>query len=99
MKDKNEKLLTVAEFRRKGFRVDINHLRRVKGAPGVLAFKWNFSNRDLIDPHGGATEACLVDFKGRIARGIAKVSWRDAYNRKIGIHIALQRALENLEKV
>jgi hypothetical protein len=99
MKDNQEKLLTVAEFRRKGFRVDINHLRRVKGAPGVLALKWHFANHNLIDPHGGETEACLVDLKGRVARGTAKVSWRDAYNRKIGIHIALKRALENLENV
>lgn len=96
MKEQEENKLTVADLRRKGYRVDVSHLRRVKGAPGVLTHKWHISNRDMIAPKGGATEARIVTPDGKVAHGLVNCYWKDSYNRKEGIHYALKNALSNL---
>lgn len=93
-----EQKLTVMGLRQKGFRVDISHLRRVKGIAGALVSKWEVSNRDLIAPKGGATEARIVTPDGKESRGVVNCFWKDAYCRKEGIHYALERALENLKE-
>lgn len=92
-----EERFTVAELRQNGFRVDIVHLRRVKGTKGVLAQKHNVDHPDMLEPKGGATEARIMSPLGKRAVGVVKVFHKDAYCRKEGIHQSLKRALENLD--
>lgn len=92
-----EEKFTVAKLRQNGFRVDIVHLRRVKGTKGVLAQKHNVDHPDMLEPKGGATEARIMSPLGKRAVGVVKVFHKDAYCRKEGIHQSLKRALENLD--
>ena len=96
MNDTNNEVMTVANLRRKGFQVRINHLRRVKNAKGVLATKYEIGDRNLIDPHGGATEAEIISPEGKISHAVVNVWWKDSYCRKTGINEVLKRAMANL---
>lgn len=96
--EQKEHKLNVKDLRRAGYKVTINHLRRVKGERGVLVNKYEVE-RDQIDPKGGATEAHITSPSGSEGRGTANCYYKDSYCRKEGIHYAIERALENLNEV
>lgn len=96
MNDTDNEAMTVANLRRKGFQVRINHLRRVKNEKGTLATKYEIGDRNLIDPHGGATEAEVTTPEGTVVKAVVNVWWKDSYCRKTGINEVLKRAMEQL---
>lgn len=86
--------MTVAELRRKGFRVQVTHLRRIKKSPGVLVEKYQCNNKDILDPKGGCTQVTLTTPEGRKLSGSVNCYWRDAYCRKTGVQYAIEDALK-----
>ena len=89
---------SVAQLRKMGYRVDITHHRYVYDKEDRLCrllhtktIYSKYGNLRNVDPNGGRTYA-IVD---GIA-GVADCSFRDNYNKKVGVQIALGRALKNL---
>lgn len=59
----------------------------------ILAMNWGGPDRH---PKGGETIVQISLPDGRYLEGVAKCSLSDSYNRKVGVNIALGRALKNL---
>jgi len=77
---------TVETLRKSGYKVGVYHKRR--------------RDERLIFPElpkGGRTEVCVTTPDGRTATGKARCSKEDTYVKKIGVQIALDRALKKLE--
>jgi len=77
---------TVETLRKSGYKVGVYHKRR--------------RDERLIFPElpkGGRTEVCITTPNGRTATGKARCSKEDTYVKKIGVQIALDRALKKLE--
>lgn len=51
----------------------------------------------LIQPRGGETEATLVSPTGKVTTGRTVCSKKENFHRKVGIKLALERALEAVE--
>lgn len=78
---------TVETLRKKGYKVAVYHTRRY--------------DYKLVQPmlaKGGRTEVVVTSPEGRTATGKAKCSKEDSYDKKFGVRLALDRALENLQK-
>jgi hypothetical protein len=76
---------TVETLRKKGYKVAVYHTRRY--------------DHKLIQPmlaKGGRTEVVITTPKGDTVEGQARCSKCDAYDKKVGVRIALQRALDKL---
>lgn len=77
----------INELRQLGWRVEIEHLRKVDAQHNV-------------SPRGGATIVKIVNEEERLlASSLAQCSEQDNYNRRIGATIALGRALKQLESL
>lgn len=90
----------VAELRRKGYKVQINHWRYLQGKQGkshglVRSFEYPYNQRTA---KGGETTATVSAPDGTVRTGAAKCSKNDTYCRAIGVNIALGRALKEIEK-
>ena len=82
----------VSELRAAGIRVWVTHIRRydVTGRCACEHYSEPF-------PCGGLTTVDLLDAEGnRLGSGEARCSPKDNYNRKLGFHIALGRALKRM---
>ena len=85
----DEKMLTVKDLRQKGFKVYVKHSR---------AHKFDLSqyaacSRDYA-PTGGITTVEIFYDGKFVASGVAKCSVKDNYNKKLGVRIALGRAIK-----
>ena len=83
----------LAVLKEAGYRVAVGHLRRFEKLP---------EGEVRIIPTGGATRvriSCPDNPETIIATGIAYCSNRDNYNRKLGLTIAIGRALKQLEGI
>ena len=78
---------TVKSLRQKGYKVRVLHNRRYKG---------KFSNE--FEEKGGKTTVEIRSPEGTEISGSAKCHEKDNYNKKEGVRIALERALELLKK-
>ena len=92
--------MTVAELRKKGYKVRVLHLRRwvntwteayARDVDGVIARpRWKMAAT------GGQTLINILAPDGLVLNGIANCSNLDAYNKKRGVQIALGRALKQM---
>lgn len=72
-----------------GYKVHLKHLRR-----DTQPIK--FDEVSPLSPLGGTTVAIIKQGEDIVAKGVAKCSDQDNYNKKIGANIALGRALRKL---
>lgn len=74
-------MTTVKSLRQSGYKVRVNHQRKMQG--------------EELSPFGGLTRIEITTPEGKDLAGEAKCSTKDNYNKKIGVSIALGRALKN----
>ena len=86
---------TVKELRQSGYKVKVIH-HRIKGFPMMYKDDEQVFFGEL-NPKGGRTELLLMSPEGIQIKAEAKCSNRDNYCRKVGVAIALGRAIKELE--
>jgi hypothetical protein len=72
----------VDDLRSLGYKVRVMHYR-------------NKDNNGNIKPKGGKTVVTVTDNDGNTFEGLAKCSDNDGFNKRIGVAIAIGRALRN----
>ena len=77
---------TVHELRKRGFKVRVMHRRQYD----------NYSQHMRVLMNGGTTIVNVTDPMGHTRTGEAICSVHDQFNRKLGLRIALGRALKQL---
>lgn len=86
---------------KQGFTIRRTHFRKLVGKDSGLYRDYSIRELNLgrfISATGGKTEVRLTNVKtGKFAIGAAFCSDDDCYNRKEGVKIALQRAIEAIE--
>jgi hypothetical protein len=75
---------TVDDLRHLGYKVRVRHYRK-------------FDNLNNILPRGGETTVSITDEHGHTVEGLSRCSSDDGFNKKIGVAIAIGRALKNEE--
>jgi len=88
---------TIKQLRREGWKVKVNHYRNVE--ENRLMWK-PYKIRELgltFAPHGGSTMIELEAPDGRRGNGTSLCSRCDNFNRRVGVLIALGRALDQME--
>ena len=86
--------MTIEQLRHNGYKVKVLHHRLYNGS-----HKWQVGNNNNcygpIDPDakGGSTHIIIDSPNGEHFEGIAICSRKENYNKKIGVRIALGRAL------
>lgn len=83
----------VAKLRRSGHKVRVKHYRKVVNQEGDPIADFNIPNQ-LISPKGGKTEVEVRMPDGKEFFGVALCSDEDSYNRRLGVKIAVARALK-----
>ena len=79
-------MLTVQNLRKMGYKVKVWHSRNHTESGGL-----DFA------PCGGMTEVAVYDMADQNSYfGVARCSLKDQYNRKLGVKIALGRALKQM---
>lgn len=68
-----------------GYKVKISHLREYKPAQ-----YWD----NILQQKGGRTLVSILDGNGNAISGVAHCNNHDSYNKKLGVAIALRRALQ-----
>ena len=82
-------MTTVHDLRKKGFKVKVRHNR--------LFYYDLTKNLPVLCTHGGWTDVEVIDpTTNRIYAGQAECSKKDHYCRKLGVRIALGRALKKM---
>lgn len=94
--------ITVAELRRRGYKVRVTHFRRIffyLSGEDCRLFRMDTvrdaMRQDWISAVGGETRVEILTPKGESFTGIAKCSNKDNYNKKYGVELALERALKS----
>lgn len=88
---------TVSQLRKDGAKVRVAHKRyRFNHEMTEDLYFSNELTGPERHPKGGETIVQVSLSDGRNVEGIAKCSLHDSYNRKVGVSIALGRALKNL---
>lgn len=93
-------------LRQQGYKVQIQHKRRFKMLDGYLTrgeyesspFKsemFNSHYKDVVNAKGGMTVVKLTTPDNTELVGTAKCSDKDNYNRKLGLRMALGRAMKS----
>jgi hypothetical protein len=72
----------VDDLRSLGYKVRVMHYR-------------NKDNNDNIKPRGGKTVVTVTDNNGNTFKGLATCSDNDGFNKRIGVAIAIGRALRH----
>lgn len=81
-----------------GQKVNVSHLRAVKDGLLMTSYYWHKHELEP-NPRGGLTIVHILDKDGNmLARGTARCSELDQYNKKIGRSIALGRALKKMSR-
>ena len=91
----------VQVLRQAGNKVKVIHYRasREKALNGHMKLipSWNVTN-DQFYPKGGLTQVSIQTPEGHEATGEVKCSHHDPYNRRLGVKIAVGRAIKALQK-
>jgi hypothetical protein len=74
---------TVNDIKDLGYKIKVFH-SRIKDKHGIYAHK------------GGSTEVHITDTFGNTRIGIARCNTQDSFVRRVGVAIAIGRALKNL---
>lgn len=89
--------VTVAGLRRSGYKVRVTHRRVYQTEFGGLLFsKFEAASNGInVSPqmYGGQTQVEITTPDGETLNGEANVYYKDAFNRKLGLKIALGRAM------
>jgi len=91
----NESKMSVANFRQQGFKVRVSHKRNTK--VNFFYDKKKFFVEEVLDEKGGETVVKLLSQNGQEVYGQAFCSPKDFYNKKVGVSIALGRAVAQLK--
>jgi hypothetical protein len=83
--------MTVESLRKSGWKVKVLHYRSEESCEGRISS--SHSKESRISPKGGKTVIVLDSPAGEHFEGVAACSSNDLYNKKIGVKIALGRAL------
>lgn len=92
----------VSQLRNEGYKVRVRHVRKFKGPNGVgAASKREIAESglvlaDCLVHNGGSTSVEITSPSNQTVSATAECSEKDAFNRKIGLNIALGRALAQL---
>lgn len=81
---------TVAGLRRTGYKVQVNHYRYYGNK---LLQKYEVQYGSQPNSKGGMTTIKITTPENWELNGFAECSEKDAYNRKLGVKIALNRAM------
>lgn len=81
----------VEHLRRNGWKVRVYHQRQTPQGLKRIQGK----NQKIL-PKGGLTEVSVISPEGETGSGWAECSKKDVYNRKLGVQIALGRALKSI---
>jgi hypothetical protein len=93
---------TIQELRKKNYKIRIHHWRRYKTKHGETFYlpKWGQEYGDALETKGGMTVMWLTTPDGETYKASAKCNIVDAFNRKLGNKIALERIfLQILPKI
>lgn len=88
----------INQLRSKGYQVKVRH-QRVDTSDGSLKCKHEFTEpySTYVSPKGGLTYVMIKSPTGADVQESAACSTKDQYCRKVGLSIALGRALKHLE--
>ena len=75
---------TVQQLKDIGYKVKVIHDRIINGG--------------IIQPKGGLTKVFITDNNGHTCEGISKCSLKDNFNKRLGLSIAIGRALNSEEQ-
>jgi hypothetical protein len=90
--------MTVENLRKSGWKVRVLHYRSDESCEGKI--KSSHSKECKVNPKGGKTVVILDSPTGDHFEGLAVCSSDDLYNKKIGVKIAIGRALfSNNDKI
>lgn len=91
---------TVAELRKNKYQVQVIHFRRYKDPKTNEIFYSGFKFDDGLEllPHGGKTVVRVRAMDDTLVTGIAKCCVHDNYVKRRGVHIALARAVKQLNE-
>jgi len=81
-------MLTVHDLRKQGYRVTVIHNRHMSSP--------NYFGKTILKTKGGLTEVVIESNEQVMCRGHAVCSDKDDYNKKLGVRIALGRALKTM---
>lgn len=84
-------MTTVENLRKSGWKVRVLHYRSDESCEGKI--KSSHSKERRVNPKGGKTVVILDSPTGDHFEGLAICSSDDLYNKKIGVKIAIGRAL------
>lgn len=103
--EKGKNMKNVQQLRQEGFKVRICHERYYydpfnQWADLLPRHEVEVELYDVMNPEpkGGRTIVELTDPTGKTVKGIAECSEKDNYQRKLGVKIAIARALKLLEE-
>lgn len=87
-------MYSVEQLRKDGYKVRVTHLRfyNVNGKPELKA-KFESPGKDFLMTKGGKTFVEITSPENENFVGEAYCSIKDGFNRKLGLQIALGRAL------
>lgn len=86
--------LTVKSLRQQGYKVRVLHHRDY----AYVHPPEKFDRVKRLMQKGGKTEVQILSPDGKSSEGIALCSPKDNYNKKLGVKIALNRAINNLNE-
>jgi hypothetical protein len=75
---------TVDQLRNIGYKVRVRHFRRLDSSGKIL-------------PRGGETIVTITDNHGHTVEGLSRCSDADGFSKRIGVAIAIGRALKSEE--
>lgn len=89
--------MTVAELRKQGYKIQVHHWRYDTWDKGAMypSCMYRETHEHPVEK-GGLTEITVTTPTGETGFGVAECSRKDRFNRKIGVAIALGRAMKNL---
>jgi hypothetical protein len=79
---------TVKSLREQGYKVRVYHFRN---------YRFNGWAYTTPEEKGGCTEVDLIDPSGKTSKGVAMCNPKDNYNKKVGVMVALGRAMKTLK--
>lgn len=90
---------TVANLRKQGFKVRVNHFRNIvsdstKEVETEVPAHMILPDDEIL-PHGGKTEVLITTPDGKDMVGESMCHENDHFNKKLGVTIAIGRAMKN----
>lgn len=97
MNNANNKVPSIQNLRQNGCKVKVFHSRRdIFGNYFPRMYFGKYMSTFYMSQKGGKTVVTLTDTNNKTVVGESDCSKRDNFNRKVGIELALGRALEKL---